>query len=785
MFYKPLNDLYTTKKVSSFLLNLFEQKDENMDKYCFDCGRNNPELISINNGIYICKKCGMEHMLFPGGTSILTKNDIKTLTDSEIKYLKYGGNRQLYEFILNKYPSLLTLPRKFLYNSPILNEYQNQLQLLIKFNKEPFKNKRELYKNKLQINPNYSSNDINTFINPSIKRFNTTNSFNINDSIYDDNTFNSKKIKSNLNNFKLDDDIHNYVFTQRTHNTHANTISNSNTLSYISEKTNENNNNDYLNKCLDNKNKIIKKNKHFLKKTNIIYNKPKITNIINNIKNEQKLRSYRYNHSIDYFDNENVNNNNYINNYYFLNNTIDNFDSPNNLILKSKIDSFHKKGKNIFETINRNINYDNNELRFNKELLSDNRNSNNNLRNLRPRYSVNYSNRTINFCNDLEQKIEQKEEKGKSVQSERKIKEIIINKKIKKNNNDDIDNSKKNLNNTNLESKKLLENKPIQVNLKINTLDKSHNCHTYVDSYESLNYNNDKSEIASIEKKNNYKIEIKQFRRKMKKFNTTSLMQNHFNINTNLKKKFKQDDLINKNNSFNNEEKNDNEVKNDIEIKNGKNDIEEKNDINEKNDVEEKNDIDEDNIENNITFNKIKKYHSNNLFSNKNKWTCKTIKTIYYKNRVNTIINKTESIIKKSLTNDKNKNAKNEEKNKENEQEDIFKKDNITHFQILPIKKNIININKINNKKFYILKEKKHLCTDKEKSILDKKKNIKENNCNKNEAKLIRLNTERDKKFKHNIDLIPNSTRGIKFGETFKNSIRNRYKREKSTKKKD
>ena len=238
MFYKPLNDLYTTKKVSSFLLNLFEQKDENMDKYCFDCGRNNPELISINNGIYICKKCGMEHMLFPGGTSILTKNDIKTLTDSEIKYLKYGGNRQLYEFILNKYPSLLTLPRKFLYNSPILNEYQNQLQLLIKFNKEPFKNKRELYKNKLQINPNYSSNDINTFINPSIKRFNTTNSFNINDSIYDDNTFNSKKIKSNLNNFKLDDDIHNYVFTQRTHNTHANTISNSNTLSYISEKTN-------------------------------------------------------------------------------------------------------------------------------------------------------------------------------------------------------------------------------------------------------------------------------------------------------------------------------------------------------------------------------------------------------------------------------------------------------------------------------------------------------------------------------------------------------------------
>ena len=373
----------------------------------------------------------------------------------------------------------------------------------------------------------------------------------------------------------------------------------------------------------------------------------------------------------------------------------------------------------------------------------------NNLRNLRPRYSLNYSNRTINYFND----IEKKEEKDKSVQSERKIKEIIINKKIKKTN-DDIDNSKNSLNNSNVDSKKLLENqKPIQVNLKINTFDKSQNCHTNVDSYESLNNNNDKSEMTSIEKINNYKIEIKQFRRKMKKFNTTTLMQNHFNINTNLKKRFKQNDLINKNNSFDNEENND---------------------------------IEDKNKDNNITFiDKIKKYHSNNYFINKNNWTCKTIKTIYYKNKIKTNISKTENTVKKSLTNDKNKNTKKEETNLDNYKRDILKKDNITQFQILPIKKNIISIKKLNNdKKLYILKEKKKLINEKDKNVLEKKKNIKGNNS-KNDKKLIKLNTYHDNKFKYNKNYLYNSTIGIKIGETFKNSIRNKYKREKSIKKKD
>ena len=34
-----------------------EIQNEEMNKECFDCGSENPEYISINNGIFLCKNC--------------------------------------------------------------------------------------------------------------------------------------------------------------------------------------------------------------------------------------------------------------------------------------------------------------------------------------------------------------------------------------------------------------------------------------------------------------------------------------------------------------------------------------------------------------------------------------------------------------------------------------------------------------------------------------------------------------------------------------------------------
>ena len=106
---------------------------------------------------------------------------------------------------------------------------------------------------------------------------------------------NKKKKYKNLTNCKLDDEIYNYVFTQRTNNTHANTVSNSNTLTYVSEKTIENNNNENL---------INQKNKSKLKGSNIVYNKPKLGNNYLKTDNILKIKNYNFN-SISNFDNEN------------------------------------------------------------------------------------------------------------------------------------------------------------------------------------------------------------------------------------------------------------------------------------------------------------------------------------------------------------------------------------------------------------------------------------------------------------------------------------------------
>ena len=38
-------------------------KDE-MNNECFDCGKQNPDFISANNGVFICKQCMEIHYQF-------------------------------------------------------------------------------------------------------------------------------------------------------------------------------------------------------------------------------------------------------------------------------------------------------------------------------------------------------------------------------------------------------------------------------------------------------------------------------------------------------------------------------------------------------------------------------------------------------------------------------------------------------------------------------------------------------------------------------------------------
>jgi len=670
MMCHSLNKFYYNSKYPIFSLNKIDNlkyKEDEFNNFCFDCGKMNPELISINNGIFICKKCGMDHMLFPGGASILIKNDINLLSDKEIKLLQYGGNKKLYDFIYNQCPTLMNLPRRFLYTSPLLNFYQNKLEESV----NKVQNNKNFCPNKfndLYINPNYSVKEI---INNSLKN-------------YHRDLFNTEILNENndieFNNsikYKLDDEnTKSHKFNQRTNNTNANTISNSNTLTYISERTNDN--------CNYNTRKSIESKKRLgLKKNIIIYNKPKIPNGLNILKNEKyKFEISNKNSKYNTFISNTIDNTN--DNNYYTNNSIDFKKLSYNSLLKG------------YETHQK---YNNTELYFRTK--NDNDNNITNKKMFSTIDSNYYDYKTENIRQNIINRYDSNNSITRRNNSERKIREIIIKKNMNK-----LKNNK--------DSLMTLSNnprKPITVNLKIhNTIDHSLNDKYISNKYstdfemkEIRNYN-DKSKIKKIEIKDRYgttnrnMIDYMNKKSKIiKNYNGKILKQNNINkINNN---------SINKNINKN--------IKNGRIFRNLKNE-----------NIDSKI-----NIKVNKTF-EHRRSISNYLF-NKNKMDLKEMKKIYIKNRINNPreknINKSESEIKTINNN-------------------FFFKDHVDQFQILP----------------YIIHKKN------------------ENNKRENNVKIGRINSFNE--YKEDIKNINNSKEQVN-GETFKYSIRKKYKKEKEKRK--
>ena len=665
-----LNKYYYNSKYPIFSLNKIDNlkyKEDEFNNFCFDCGKMNPELISINNGIFICKKCGMDHMLFPGGASILIKNDISSLSDKEIKLLQYGGNKKLYDFIYNQCPTLMNLPRRFLYTSPLLNYYQNKLEESV----NKVQSNKNFCPNKLfnlQVNPNYSVKEI---INNSLKK-------------YHRDFFNTEILNENndteFNNtvkYKLDDDnAKSHIFNQRTNNTNANTISNSNTLTYISERTNDN--------CNYNTKKSIDSKKQIgLKINNIIYNKPKISNGLNILKTEK----YKYD-----INNKSNKYSTCISNT--IENTTDNNYYPNNSIDFKKL-SYNSLLKG-YETHQK---YNNTEFYFRAKNDNDINITNKKMFSTIDSNFYDYKNE--NIWQNISNRYDSNNSITRRNKSERKIREIIIKKNMNKLKND----------RDNLMTLSNNPRKPITVNLKIhrpmeNSLNNKYISNKYstdFDMKEIRNYN-DKSNTRTIAINNRYRTtnrkiidfmnknskNIKNFNGKiLKKNNIIKIINNKKNINNS----------INKNNKNGRLFRNINKENFDSKV----------------------------NIKVNKTFEHRRTI--SNCLINKDKLDLKEMKKIYIKNKIN---------------NSREKNKKqNESLEMKTINNNLFLRDNVDQFQILPL---IIHKKNGNNKKENYVR------------------NGRSNSINeyKTESK--------------NID----NSEEVSNGETFKYSIRNKYKREKA-----
>jgi hypothetical protein len=415
MLYKTLNNSYFEgKNIYSPILGNISEKNE-IENYCFDCGHGEPEFISINNGVLICEKCGFNHMTFPPGVSILIKNEKNSLSETESQFLLLGGNQKLYKYILNKSPNLINLPRKVLYTSLILNSYRKKLCDLVY---------------KVSMNQiNYSNIKNNNSVSP------TSNSY-LDKKFYTINTENEL-----INNKILNDN-----------------------------ELKMNNNSDNINKketsniFFGNNRKFNKHYKILLKKSNVIYNKPKLQSIFNKIKTEKKeyikeIKNIRPRISKRLFTYKNIFNNSFVNSKDIIHSINSSLSEKATIPSEDKI-----MYKYSSKTLNRNKDIDKYEIfksiKINKNITSEKTRQNNFKSG-----NIKYEKNDYSYLNNLSK---YQEVMNKNIKDKRKIREIIINKKMNNNNSYIYDNYL--LNTLLFQSIR----RPIQVNLSLqNTIDNS------------------------------------------------------------------------------------------------------------------------------------------------------------------------------------------------------------------------------------------------------------------------------------------------------------------------
>ena len=320
MKYSVRNDIkrYHNPHENNPYIQIIEKKlNDELNKFCVECGNENPEYISINNGIFICSECVQNHFNFPKNISRILKNNIKVLTLDEIQYLLCGGNRALLNFINNEFPKLSQFPPYILYRTQAMVYYRQNLNYLINGGIAPIKpNLKYAYKvsnfiNNLQsefndmkenVNNNFTIsgcetfntiqeekrffnniNNLNNFENYANRsNFNFSRARNIN---IDDKNFNDRYINTNCNIDKNYDT--NYIINkprqinfQNNNNIIIGNLNTHHDLGQINEgrlmTSQEKINNDYKPKNKRKMKSTLKESTNYLNNANEVYTKPKL-----------------------------------------------------------------------------------------------------------------------------------------------------------------------------------------------------------------------------------------------------------------------------------------------------------------------------------------------------------------------------------------------------------------------------------------------------------------------------------------------------------------------------
>ena len=123
--------------------NIIPQKilSDKSNYTCFDCCQRLNELnyFDLKNAIFLCYNCALQHQKFPKEVSEVVTGNIRSLDQSYLMPLYYGGNKNLIDFIRNNYPLLEKKGRKNIYTSKALDYYRKLIWSKIHNQREPIK----------------------------------------------------------------------------------------------------------------------------------------------------------------------------------------------------------------------------------------------------------------------------------------------------------------------------------------------------------------------------------------------------------------------------------------------------------------------------------------------------------------------------------------------------------------------------------------------------------------------------------------------------------------------
>ena len=375
-------------------------KDE-MNNECFDCGKPNPDFISANNGVFICKNCMSIHYQFSDEVSLIIKNNLFLLNEEQINYIYFGGNRKLLEFINYKYPKLQEYEPEILYKTQAMQYYRDNLYYLAEGGNEPIKPTENCAYNLMPNVENYilpgkDDNMINNSNNNQHNYINQNENYEDDENELDDNDLNDEeegyindeynsdkdiennyKININRQNRKLNqlnNNNNNYVVKLPYNNSFVYNKRRSNLINDDDENIDEKNFSNFKNTNIDNtssnkKNNYNRKRDNFFKEMNRLFGGSGQEDEEENLEQEQ---SRNFNSDMDKIPNykksqnnkrnktykakrphENYNYNNYIKNTININNNNtnifldDNIPFNKNILSKSQIVSMNLSHDNL------------------------------------------------------------------------------------------------------------------------------------------------------------------------------------------------------------------------------------------------------------------------------------------------------------------------------------------------------------------------------------------------------------------------------------------------------